>query len=74
MKIEDELKESVISGLCMHKILGKHTGNYLTKNCRECEGYSALLEGDEVVFCKRYRRITRLSFHNDADTHEKKTV
>ena len=62
--IEKELKESVINGKCFHKIIQEHKQPSL---CTEqtCEGYGVYLEGDMVVPCGKYKRVTKLSFSKE---------
>ena len=63
--IEKELKESVKTGKCLHQVTGKYTHIHFTENCQGCEGFGVYLEGDEVMCCGKYKRVTKISFSND---------
>jgi hypothetical protein len=62
--IEKDLKEAVITGKCLHKIIAEYKQVSL---CNEptCEGYGVYLEGDEVVCCPKYKRVKNIEFGDE---------
>lgn len=63
-KIEIELKKSIITGKCLHKVISETGGTSLCEN-KKCEGYSAYDNGKDVHFCEYYTRLRKCVFDRE---------